>query len=84
MTAGFYSVPVLLVALVPIFGMLSEGAARIASFSPLGGIYELMGLAIEGALFTEAAAVPLLVTMAWIAAGALMFAALFRRLARDN
>lgn len=84
MTAGFYSVPVLLVALVPIFGMLGEGAARIASFSPLGGIYELMGLAIEGALFTEAAVVPLLVTMAWIAAGALMFAALFRRLARDN
>lgn len=43
-----------------------------------------MGLAIEGALFTEAAVVPLIVTMAWIAAGALMFAALFRRLARDN
>ena len=84
MTAGFYSVPVLLVALVPIFGMLSEGAERIASFSPLGGIYELMGLAIEGALFTEAAVVSLIVTMAWIAAGALVFAALFRRLARDN
>lgn len=84
MTAGFYSVPVLLVALVPIFGMLGEGAARIASFSPLGGIYELMGLAIEGALFTKAAVAPLIVTVAWIAAGALVFAALFRRLARDN
>lgn len=84
MTAGFYSVPVLLVALVPIAGMTSEELARIASFTPLGGVYDLMGLAIEGGLASGAAVLPAAVTAAWIVAGAAVFAALFRRLVRDN
>lgn len=84
MTAGFYSVPVLLVALIPMFGMMGEGPARVAAVSPLGGVYDLMELAVRGELFTDAAVLPLVVTVAWIAAGALVFAALFRRLSRDN
>ncbi len=84
MTAGFYSVPVLLVALVPMFGMADENLARIASLTPLGGIYDLMGMAVDGTLISSEALSPLAVTAAWIAAGCILFAALFKRVARDN
>ena len=84
MTAGFYSVPVLLVALVPMFGMADENLARIASLTPLGGIYDLMGMAVDGTLISSEALSPLAVTVAWIAAGCILFAALFKRVSRDN
>ena len=84
MTAGFYSVPVLLVALVPLFGMADENLARIASLTPLGGIYDLMGMAVDGTLISSGALSPLAVTAAWIAAGCILFAALFKRVSRDN
>lgn len=84
MTAGFYSVPVLLVALLPTFGMVSEEVQAVAAVTPLGGVYELLGLAADGRLFTADALAPVAVTLAWVVAGAACFAALYRRLARDN
>ena len=84
MTAGFYSVPVLLLALVPTFGMASEAIKTAASFTPLGGVYDLLGLAYDGHLLSADALMPLAVTLAWAIAGAAVFAALYRRLARDN
>ena len=84
MTAGFYSVPVMLLALVPTFGMASEAIKTAASFTPLGGVYDLLGLAYDGHLLSAAALMPLAVTLAWAIAGAAVFAALYRRLARDN
>lgn len=84
MTAGFYSVPVLLLALVPTFGMASEAIETAASFTPLGGVYDLLGLAYDGRLLSADALMPLAVTLAWAIAGAAVFAALYRRLARDN
>lgn len=84
MTAGVYSVPVVLVALVPMFGMANETIADVARYLPLGGIYDLMGLALDGRLFTGDALAPCAVTAAWILLGAIVFAALFKKLARDN
>lgn len=84
MTAGFYSVPVLLVALMPTFGMVNETIETVGSFTPLGGVYHLLELAADGQLLTGDAFAPLAVTAAWIALGAAAFTALFRRLARDN
>ena len=84
MTAGFYSVPVLLLALVPTFGMVSEAVEAAAALSPLGGVWDLLGLAAGGRLLTADALAPLAVTLAWVVAGAAVFAALYRRLARDN
>lgn len=84
MTAGFYSVPVLLVALLPTFGMVGETVEAVAALTPLGGVYDLLGLAADGRLLTADAVVPLAVTLAWVVAGAACFAALYRRLARDN
>lgn len=84
MTAGFYSVPVLLIALIPMFGLMSDTAARVASVTPLGGIYDLMCRTIDGTLLEAGSLMPAVVTLAWIVVGAVVFAALFRRLARDN
>lgn len=56
----------------------------MACLTSLGGVHDLMSLAIDGALFTNEAIMPALVTLAWIVIGAVLFAALFRRLARDN
>ncbi len=84
MTAGFYSVPVLLLAMVPMFGMSSEAVASAGRFTPLGGVYELMGMVVDGTAGPADAVLPLAVTLAWIAIGAVLFASLFRRLARDN
>ena len=84
MTAGVYSVPVLLVTLVPMFGMANESVAKVAHWMPMGGVYDLIGLAVQGNLVSQEAFAPLAVTAVWIVAGAVVFAALFRRLARDN
>lgn len=64
--------------------MADENLARIASLTPLGGIYDLMGMAVDGTLISSEALSPLAVTAAWIAAGCILFAALFKRVARDN
>lgn len=84
MTAGVYSVPVLLLALVPMFGMANDAIERVAHFLPTGGIYDLVGMAASGTLLTQDALAPIAVTAAWIVAGAVVFAALFKRLSRDN
>ena len=84
MTAGFFSVPVLLLALVPTFGMASEAIEGIAVFTPLGGVYDLLGLAADGRLFTADSLAPVAVTLVWAVVGAAVFAALHRKLARDN
>ena len=84
MTAGVYSVPVLLVALVPMFGMANETIEKVSHWLPTGGVYDLIGLAMDGRLLSQDALAPLGVTLAWIVVGAVVFAALFKRLARDN
>ena len=84
MTAGVYSVPVLLVALVPMFGMANETIEKVSHWLPTGGVYDLIGLAVGGRLFSSDALAPLAVTAAWAAVGAVVFAALFKKLARDN
>ena len=84
MTAGVYSVPVLLVALVPMFGMANETIEKVSHWLPTGGGYDLIGLAMDGRLLSQYALAPLAVTAAWIVVGAAVFAALFKKLARDN
>ena len=84
MTAGVYSVPVLLVALVPMFGMANETIEKVSHWLPTGGVYDLIGLAVGGRLLSQDALAPLGVTLAWIVVGTAVFAALFKRLARDN
>ena len=84
MTAGVYSVPVLLVALVPMFGMANETIEKASHWLPTGGVHDLIGLAMDGRLLSQDALAPLGVTLAWIVVGAVVFAALFKKLARDN
>ena len=84
MTAGVYSVPVLLVAIVPMFGMANEAVAQVAHWLPTGGVYDMIGLALRGELLSSEALAPLAVTAAWTVVGLAVFAALFKRLARDN
>lgn len=84
MTAGLYSVPVVLVSLVPMFRMASRPLAEAARWLPTGAMSELVGLMMEGRMLTSEALVPLAVALAWTAAAAVAFALLFRRLVRDN
>ena len=84
MTAGVYSVPVLIVALAPVFGVYSEGLARVVSFLPTGGMFDLLKLLLTGNLLTADALAPVAVTLAWIVVAAVAFVLLFKRLARDN
>ena len=84
MTAGVYSVPVLLVALVPMFGMANETIEKASHWLPTGGVYDLIGLAMDGRLLSQDALAPLGVTLAWIVVGAVVFAALFKKLARAH
>ena len=84
MTAGVYSVPVLIVALAPVFGMYSEGLGNVVSFLPTGGMFDLLVLLLNGGLLSFEALAPIAVTFAWIVVAAVVFALLFKRLARDN
>ena len=84
MTAGFFSVPVLLVCLVPTFAMMGGAIERAADFTPLGGVCTMLDLAASGNLFTADVLTPIAVTLAWTAAAAIAFVVLYQRLASDN
>lgn len=84
MTAGLYSVPVLIVALVPLFSMYSDGAAQVARLSPTGGMNELLSMVVMGDFSWGDAVLPVVVTLVWIALGAGLCLALCRKLLRDN
>ncbi len=84
MTAGVYSVPLILVAFLPMFAPLNETLAKATPYCPTGGAQELLNLAADGALFTADALQPLAVTLVWVAVGAAALALLYKRLARDN
>lgn len=84
MTAGLYSVSVLLLALAPVFGGFSPDIRAVVRFAPTGGVDELLRLVIEGGLGTGEALVPCLVIAGWLVASAVAFKLLYRRLLRDN
>lgn len=84
MTAGLYSVPVVLVSLGPMFGMYNESVERVTRLLPTGGMNSLVQLLMDGRLLTADALAPLAVTLAWTVGAGTLFAVLFRRLIRDN
>lgn len=84
MTAGLYSVPVLLLVLATVFGGFSPDIRAVVRFAPTGGVDELLRLVIANDLTLAAAWVPLVVTAAWIVVAAVAFKLLYRRLLRDN
>ena len=84
MTASFYSVPTVLLALVPLSGAYNETAARVALLAPTGGAARLMDMVATGTFSWGDAAAPLAVTAAWIVVGIVLFKVLYKRLARDN
>lgn len=84
MTAGLYSVPILLVVIAPMLSGFSPMLGDIARFLPTGGAASLLRLATEGALFGSEAVLPLAVTAAWIVLGLVVFKLLYRKLATDN
>ena len=84
MSAGLLSVPIMLVGIGPMFGQMIEGFADYIVYLPTGGMYELGNLLAQGQLLTSDAVLPAAATLAWIAIAAIAFAALYKRLARDN
>ena len=84
MTAGMYSVPILVIALAPMFGNFSESVRNVVRFAPTGGVDELLRMAISGTVAPSELVMPLLVTAAWIVVAAVAFKLLYRRLLRDN
>lgn len=84
MTAGLYSLPVVLLALSPLFGMYSEDINNVTQYLPAGGMDGLIRLWATQNLFTSDAIVAAATMLAWIVVGAVAFAALYKRLARDN
>ena len=84
MTAGLYSMPILVISLVPLFTTFAPEAEFVAGLTPLGGVCDLLLLMIEGNLMSADALAPVAVTLAWTVAGALAFKLLYRKLAQDN
>ncbi|BAK45279.1 ABC transporter permease [Eggerthella sp. YY7918] len=84
MTAGLYSVPVVLIAFLPAFSAVNEVLGKIAPYFPTGGADKLLRLAMQDSLFTSEALQPLLITLAWIVVTAVGFTLVYKRLARDN
>lgn len=83
MTAGLYSVPILLLALAPMFGY-DESIRSVVRFGPTGGADELLRLMLNGNLSLASAAVPLAVIAGWVLVSAIAFKLLYKRLIRDN
>lgn len=84
MTASFYSVPVVLLALAPIFGSYDDAAANVVRFCPTGGVCQLLDMVVTDSFTWGDAALPAIVTVAWIVLGAIAFRMLYRKLASDN
>lgn len=84
MTASFYSVPIVVLSIAPIFGMFTEAAGRVTRFAPTGGVCELLDMVFTGTFTWSDAMLPLGITVAWIVGGAVLFRLLYRKLAQDN
>lgn len=84
MSSGLYSLPVILLALVPMMSMLNETAETIARFSPCGGAVELITMLLSGTLFTSDAIQPIVVTLVWIALTTVLFFVLYKKTSKDN
>ncbi len=84
MTASLYSVPLVLLAVLPMMGMASEAVGKVASYGPTGGMADLLALLVEGRLWTTDALMPLAMLALWTVLGVVVFALLFKRLTRDN
>lgn len=84
MTAGLYSLPIVLFAFLPSFSMVNETLEKLAPYFPTGGASELLELSAQGGLLTGDALQPILVMLAWATASIVAFALLYRRLSRDN
>ena len=66
------------------FGAYNETVSDFVLYLPTGGMNTLVGLMMQGNLFTNEALVPLAVTLGWTVGCAILFVALFKRLVRDN
>lgn len=84
MTAGLLGMPILIVAIAPMFSLYSEDIAQVVQWFPTGGMDTLVRLSAAGNLFTAEAVQPLLITLAWFVTALVIFALLFHRLSRDN
>ena len=84
MTSGLYAVPMLLVAIAPMFSMIGEEVSNVTRFLPTGGTDQLFKLLAEDRLLSMDALPPVAVTAVWIIVCTVAFGLLFRRLARDN
>lgn len=83
-SSGVYALPIIVLALLPMFSMFGESFETIASYSPCGGMYDLMVMLQEGRLFTSDALVALAVMFGWIAVCAIAFVLVFKKLGKDN
>ncbi|MEG0376327.1 MAG: ABC transporter permease, partial [Raoultibacter sp.] len=62
MSSGLYSLPVILLAMVPMVSMLNDTVEVVARFSPCGGAVDLITLLLNGTLMTSDAIQPLIIT----------------------
>ena len=83
MTASLYGVPLVLLAVLPMMGMASSAMGEVARFAPTGGMVELLNLLLAGDLWTGDAVMPPVLLAAWTVLGVVVFALLFKRLARQ-
>lgn len=84
MSSGLYSLPVILIALLPMFGLMSSQVEVIARYSPCGGMVELLDGLFANQLFTQEAIIPIVVTLAWTVAAFVLFQVFYKRFIRDN
>lgn len=84
MTAGLYSLPVLLLAVSPMLGDFAASVDSVVRLAPTGGMDSLLQLVLDGHLTLAAAAAPLAVTAAWTVVGALALRYLCQRFFRAS
>lgn len=85
MESSLYSMPTLVIGIVPMFAGFGEAAAFSVPFFPTGAPFQLAWMLGEGTLFTPAAILPAVLTLAWVFALAVIFAIVAPRLiCREN
>ncbi|MFQ9923847.1 MAG: ABC transporter permease [Beduini sp.] len=84
MATGYYSTPVMLLFMAPIFGMMSESISKVTQFIPTQSMMWLQSIESAGDLMTGKGLFSIAVIAAWMIISLVVFKFVYKKNSLDN
>lgn len=84
MSTGYYSTPVMLLFMSPIFGMMNDTIAKIVRFIPTNSMIEFFNMKQFSELISKDGLISIAVVVGWIIVSVLVFVKIYRKNILDN